>query len=96
MEQLGKLAGLSNQHILQQQLKKAYAGKDTAFKTNTHLFYIKVNCSLNATTGLPPLSSVWNGKLGRLATTKKEVQPLVQEHWTKVFSQPLKVIENGE
>ena len=24
------------------------------------------------------------------------LQPLVQEHWTKIFQQPLKIIENGE
>ena len=96
MKQLGKLAGLSNQHILQQQLQKAYDGRDTAFKTNTHLFYTRVNSGLSATISLPPLSSAWDSKLGRLATDKSNVQRLVQEHWTTIFRQEQKVIPNGE
>ena len=91
--QLTKLAGLTDQHIIQQRLDLAYLNRDSVFHIDTHKYYQNVNRRLNRAVAVTPLASVFDVITARLASTHEDAPGVVRAFWVPIFSQPNKIIE---
>ena len=92
MEQLGKLASLANQHIIQKRLEAAYDHRDSIFHIDTSEYYRTVNRRLNRSINAIPLANVYDGNRHKLASTSDEVPGVVRAYWEPIFCQPDKDI----